>query len=102
MKRAILLVAVTTTSVMGQQLDLAADSTRVLRGAHLGQSEPGEIGRLFAPRFVSTQYQELNGVEAPGGQAFYFSRRGVPGQEAAILVTHLKGGTWTVPEGVGF
>jgi hypothetical protein len=73
-----------------------------LSGEYLGQAEPGMSSRLFAPRFVSTEYGELNSVFSQRGQEFYFSRRGIPGKPSAIMVTRQSGGAWSPPEVVAF
>ena len=74
----------------------------VLNGPYLGQLNPENQSKIFAPSFVSTGYGELNSVFTKNGNEFYFSRRGVPGKPSAIMVTRLVDNFWTKPEPVDF
>lgn len=78
------------------------DNAQRLSGEYLGQDPPGLTARLFAPEFVSTEYDELNSVFANDGQEFYFSRRGIPGKPSAIMVTRSGTRQWQAPEVVDF
>jgi len=71
-------------------------------GNYLGQDPPGLTRQLFAPGFVSTEHGELNAVFADDGREFYFTRRGIPGTQAAIMVTRYGSPSWTPPEVVNF
>jgi WD40-like Beta Propeller Repeat len=74
----------------------------VLKGPYLGQTPPGNMSQIFAPGFVSTQFGELNSVFTADGKEFYFSRRGIPGQPSAIMVTKRINNVWTKPLPVNF
>ena len=78
------------------------DSEQRLSGDYLGQDPPGLTAQLFAPGFVSTEHGELNAVFASDGREFYFTRRGIPGTPAAIMVTRRDGVHWARPEVVDF
>jgi hypothetical protein len=80
----------------------AAESPPQLSGDYLGQDPPGLTAKLFAPGFVSTQHGELNAVFANDAREFYFTRRGIPGVPAAIMVTRLGNEYWTQPAAIDF
>lgn len=69
---------------------------------YLGQSPPGRVAELFAPGFVSTEAGELNSVFTEELREFYFTRRGIPGVQARIMVSTVGPEGWTEPVGVGF
>ncbi|GAB4186278.1 MAG: hypothetical protein Tsb002_10620 [Wenzhouxiangellaceae bacterium] len=52
-----------------------ADQLLNLAGPYLGQKPPGLTPELFAPGIVSTENLEIEGVFAPGMNAFYFVRQ---------------------------
>jgi len=79
-----------------------AIGTVVLNGPYLGQLNPENQSKIFAPAFVSTGYGELNSVFSVDGNEFYFSRRGIPGKHSAIFVTQLLDNVWTKPEPISF
>lgn len=78
------------------------DQALVLRGPYLGQAAPLNKSQVFAPGFISTAYGELNSVFTADGKEFYFTRRGVPGKPASIMVTRLINNEWTIPSPVDF
>lgn len=65
------------------------------RGPYLGQGAPGKTPEVFAPGLVSTDAVELNGVVAPGGREFLFTRivDGVFTMHRSVL----EDGAWSVP-----
>jgi len=66
-----------------------------LRGAYLGQEPPGLTPVLFAPGLVNTDAIELNGVVAPGGREFLFTRR--IGEVFTLHHSVMEDGEWSVP-----
>jgi len=66
-----------------------------LQGAYLGQGTPPKTPEVFAPGLVSTEAIELNGVLAPGGREFLFTRLvdGVFSMHRSVL----ENGEWTRP-----
>jgi hypothetical protein len=97
-----MLFFIVVASVSCRATDQSEDRMPELSGEYLGQTAPGMTSQLFAPRFVSTEYGELNSVFSQSGQEFYFSRRGIPGRPSTIMVTSQSGGSWSPPEVVDF
>jgi len=74
----------------------------VLKGEYLGQTPPGEIPELFAPKIVSSEYWEHSGaVFTPDGKELFWTRAINEGREPRVVViVHMKqiNGVWTKPE----
>jgi len=98
---AMLVVSMTLSSITLSGQDQQTNFT-ALRGLYLGQTPPGNQSKVFAPGFVSTGFGELNSVFTNDGKEFYFSRRGVPGQQSKIMVTRMENDSWTKPEPIDF
>ena len=65
------------------------------QGPYLGQT-PGNTPTIFAPGFISTNLNELNGNFGPEGKAFFFSLDAPRGDFATILHTTMDAsGTWS-------
>lgn len=77
---------------------LHAQTNETFTGPYLGQDPPGMVSKVFALGFISTDAGELNSVLSPDGNEFYFSRRGIPGQPSALMVSKRVNDIWTVPE----
>jgi len=71
-----------------------------LKGPYLGQKPPGKTPELFAPRIISTGFDELFGSFTPDGKEFYYILGGDP--VWTILVTKQENGGWTKPEVASF
>ena len=69
---------------------------------YLGEPLPGATARLFAPGIVSTEAGELNSVFTEELGEFFFTRRGIPGVPATIMVTRSGPQGWSDPAPVGF
>jgi hypothetical protein len=69
---------------------------------YLGQPAPGSTAELFAPGLVSTEEGELNSVFTGDLREFYFTRRGIPGVPARIMVSTAGPQGWSDPRPVGF
>lgn len=67
-----------------------------LKGDYLGQTPPGSTPKLFAPDFVSTEFQEFSCTFSPDGNEFYWSVEG--DNYATILYSKKEGDTWTEPQ----
>jgi ankyrin repeat protein len=76
------------------------EEIRLPEGPYLGQEPPGETAVLFAPRFVSTERNQLNAVFSPDGREFYFTELRPGG--SAIMVTKVEDGFWSRPTPLGF
>lgn len=76
------------------------DKVSIQKGPYLGQADPGESPRIFAPGFISTGLYERditmnqNGTEIFYGIGF--------GKFVTIMVTRLLNGCWTEPEVASF
>ena len=80
-------------------LTLGADKDLVrnfeLKGAYIGQSQPGTIPEVFAPNFISTEEYEFGSVFNAAGTEFYY---GVDtGDNSEIRFSELEHGIWTKP-----
>lgn len=65
-----------------------------LKGPYLGQKPPGKKPEVFAPGIVSTKDWEIEGVFAPGMNAFYFARYRGSYSDAKTYVIKLENGVW--------
>ena len=88
-----------TTSTNGQFF--RRDSIE-LTGPYLGQTPLANRSQVFAPGFVSTEYDELNSVFTGDGNEYYFSRRGIPGKKSEIMVSKTIHNVWMKPEPLDF
>lgn len=65
------------------------------QGPYLGQTT-GDAPTIFAPGFISTNLNELNGNFGPEGKEFFFSMDAPRGDFATILYTTMdSSGTWS-------
>lgn len=69
-----------------------------LKGEYLGQQKPALIAKMFAPNFISTENFVHNGVFHPNGKEFYYTIETRKHHFGTIMVTKLKGNTWSKPK----
>ncbi len=72
------------------------DSFPVLKGSYLGQTPPGMTAEIFAPRIISTGYDERIAAFSPDGKELYYALWGAP--HGVILQMREVNGCWTKPE----
>lgn len=72
---------------------LAESDSSAPEAPYLGQQEPGAAPDLFAPGIVSTDSLEIEGVFAPGMEAFYFVRQN-PGEAPQTNIVEYRDGVW--------
>jgi ankyrin repeat protein len=78
----------------------ASNAPRVfpsLEGKYLGQPEPDEEPRIFAPGIVSSEEHETNVSFSPGGREICFSRINANQTRRWLLFMRLEDGRWTPP-----
>ncbi len=70
------------------------------RGPYFGQTPPDNQPRVFAPNFISDQFNNRDAALSPDGTEFYFSLW--TGSYGLILFSKEVKGRWTTPERVPF
>lgn len=78
------------------------DDFPVLTGPYLGQKPPGMVPEVFAPAIISKEFDELNSVFSPDGNAFYFSIKLPIDVQHTILSMNLTNNLWTKPAVLSF
>ncbi|WP_193164869.1 TolB family protein [Microbulbifer hainanensis] len=71
------------------------DKIETLKGPYLGQKVPGSVPEIFAPGIVNTkEHREIEGMFAPGMNAFYFVRGNEINDSYTLTVIEYKNGLW--------
>ena len=102
MQRMLALLVAAVCLVPGQALtapDVASWSK--ISGPYLGQSPPGLVAELFAPRLFSTDRSEIGSVFSPAHDEFYYTTW-TEESGTKIMVTRRAGDAWTAPELASF
>jgi hypothetical protein len=73
----------------------ADDDYPVLEGPYLGQEPPGMVAEPFAPGIISRDGWELEGVFAPGMEAFYFTTRAGEDSRPTVIGFRQENEIWT-------
>ena len=82
-------------SVLGMSTCAQEEAFPLLKGPYLGQAPPGNSPELFAPRIVSTGFDEQFAFFSPDGREIYWLLRGAP--HTVVLFMEERSEGWTRP-----
>lgn len=89
MKFTILTAAILLLNSNGAEVD-----NLLLTGPYVGQSTPGDVAELFAPKIVSTEQYSYGGVFTPSMNEFYYLSRESADSRPDFVLIERKGGVW--------